>query len=134
MWQDLSTGGLHCRLVSGEVAVLCEIFTSAILDLFLWLVCCSKEESSDYCLRTMCLAATVLGIRQGKIGCGGDSQQFSISVFLISYFLVLFLTLYSSCVWFSFLFQIFPENKAPCVLPRFYISSCPLLSHRTLHF
>ena len=50
---------------------------SAIPDLFLWLVCSSKEESSDYCLRSICLAAIVVGVRQGgRLVRGGGSQLF----------------------------------------------------------
>ena len=43
-------------------------------------VCSSKEESSDYYLRRVCLAAIVSGVRQGKIGWGGGFQLFSILV------------------------------------------------------
>lgn len=91
---------------------------SAVLHLFLWLVCSSREESSGYCLRSMCLAATVLGVRQGKMGWVGVLKCLVYQHFTFPCFtLYSFSSPYIPVSVNSFLLQIFPENKATYVLP-----------------
>lgn len=121
--QNCSPRGLHCE-VSGGVAVLCEIFVCQHFWVFSpgWFVVLKKSYQ-----RSVRLAPQFWGsVLAGKSGRVGFLACYLCYCFKFPCFQPLPHPALR-CVSYFFLLPIFPENKATCVLSRFFRKTPVLL-------
>lgn len=111
--------GFTVRLVSGDVAVLCEIFTCQQFSIFSCGEFVSPEKSRLVIASGVCVwLPQFWGSGRGRwVGWGFSNVQYiNILRFLVSPYIPFPHPIFL-CVCYSFLLQIFPENKATYVLP-----------------